>query len=46
MITWNIGYGVLLKMLVLLLKSVHVVTMYAFEHVCTSRIVIYANIKQ
>ena len=33
MTTWNIGDGMVLKMLVLLFKSVHLASMYASEHV-------------
>lgn len=46
MTTWNISDGVVRKMLVLLFKSVHLASMYASEHVCTSKTVVYANIKQ
>lgn len=46
MTTWNIGDGVVLKMLVLLVKSVHLGSMYASEHVPTSKTVVYTNIKQ
>ena len=40
MTTWNIGDGMVLKMLVLLFKSVHLASMYASEHVCTSKLYI------
>lgn len=46
MTTWNIGDGMVLKMLILLFKSVHLASMYASEHVCTSKTVVYTNIKQ
>lgn len=46
MTTWNTGDGVVLKMLVLLFKSVHLASMYASEHVRTSKTVVYTNIKQ